>query len=173
MDKRIQLTEQDLHMLVEDAVKSYLINEGLDEGLGGYLSGMFNRGSKQMQNTGENLANGLQDKWAKTKAYAQKQYGKAKQGLQNYQRAGQVSSINQDAQKAINTAYSSLDNLLKLDLKLKGVTGYGALGNTLMQAVTNCMNALRSDSNLNNDASGMFASQRDTAVNPNASFYGQ
>ena len=33
MDKeQIVLTEQDLHMLVEDAVNAYLINEGLEEG---------------------------------------------------------------------------------------------------------------------------------------------
>ena len=172
-NRPIQLTEQDLHILVEDAVRTYLVNEGMDEGIGGYLGGVFNRGSKQVQNAGENLAAGLQDKWQQTKNYARKQYGKAKQGLQNYQRAGQVSSINQDAQKAITNAYNSLDNLLKLNDKLKGITGYGALGNTLMNSVTNCMNALKSNSNLRNDASGQFASQRDTAVNPNAEFYGR
>ena len=32
MNKPIQLTEQDLHMLVEDAVKTYLTENGMDEG---------------------------------------------------------------------------------------------------------------------------------------------
>ena len=172
-NKPIRLTEQDLHFLVENAVQSYLTENGMDEGVGGYLSGMFNRGSKQVQNTGGNLAAGLQDKWNQTKDYAKKQYGRAKQGIQNYQRAGQVSSINQDAQKAITNAYNSLDNLLKLSTKLKGITGYEALGPTLKSSVENCMNALRSNGNLRNDATGQFAAQRDTAVNPNAQFYGK
>ena len=32
MDRQIQLTEQDLHMLVEDAVKTYLVENGMQEG---------------------------------------------------------------------------------------------------------------------------------------------
>lgn len=37
----IQLTEQDLHMLVEDAVRTYLINEGIDEGFWNNLGSAF------------------------------------------------------------------------------------------------------------------------------------
>ena len=40
-NQRIQLTEQDLHMLVEDAVRTYLINEGMDDGFWGNLGAAF------------------------------------------------------------------------------------------------------------------------------------
>jgi hypothetical protein len=170
-NEQIVLTEQDLHMLVEDAVKLYLQENDMEEGVTGFLGGMFNRGQKQVQNTGENLKNSINNKLTQAKEYGKKKLAQAKQGVQNYQMAGQVSSINQDAQKAVTTAYNSLNNLVNLSNKLKGITGYSALGPQLETAVVNCMNALKSRGNLRNDISGQFAAQRDTAVNPNASFY--
>lgn len=171
--KQIVLTEQDLHMLVEDAVRLYLQENDMEEGVTGFLSGMFNRGQKQVQNTGENLRNSINDKLAQAKEYGRKKLAQAKQGVQNYQMAGQVSSINQDAQKAVTTAYNSLNNLLTLSNKLKGITGYAALGPGLETAVVNCMNALKSGGNLRNDVSSQFTAQRKTAVDPNKSFYGK
>jgi hypothetical protein len=168
---QIVLSEQDLHMLVEDAVRIYLQENDMEEGVTGFLGGMFNRGQKQVQNTGENLKNSINNKLTQAKEYGKKKLAQAKQGVQNYQMAGQVSSINQDAQKAVTTAYNSLNNLVNLSNKLKGITGYSALGPQLETAVVNCMNALKSRGNLRNDISGQFAAQRDTAVNPNASFY--
>ena len=55
MDKKqIVLTEQDLHMLVEDAVKTYLVNEGVDEGWWGgvqnALHGAFGRNDQGQRN---------------------------------------------------------------------------------------------------------------------------
>lgn len=62
MDKPIQITEQDLHMLVEDAVRNYLKEERVDEFFGGLknmmgaagnaMSNMY-QGAKQAWNTGE------------------------------------------------------------------------------------------------------------------------
>lgn len=171
--KQIVLTEQDLHMLVEDAVRLYLKENDMEEGVTGFLSGMFNRGQKQVQNTGENLRNSINDKLTQAKEYGRKKLAQAKQGVQNYKMAGQVSSINQDAQKAVTAAYNSLNNLVTLSNKLKGITGYAALGPGLETAVVNCMNALKSGGNLRNDVSGQFAAQRGTAVDPNKSFYGK
>ena len=41
MNKPIQLTEQDLHMLVEDAVRAYLVENGMDEGFWSNLGAAF------------------------------------------------------------------------------------------------------------------------------------
>lgn len=41
-NQQIRLTEEDLHMLVEDAVKSYLINEGIEEGFWGGVKNAWN-----------------------------------------------------------------------------------------------------------------------------------
>lgn len=41
MNKPIQLTEQDLHMLVEDAVRAYLTENGMDEGFWNNLGAAF------------------------------------------------------------------------------------------------------------------------------------
>lgn len=41
-NQQIRLTEEDLHILVEDAVKSYLINEGIEEGFWGGVKNAWN-----------------------------------------------------------------------------------------------------------------------------------
>ena len=41
MNKPIQLTEQDLHMLVEDAVRAYLTENGMEEGFWSNLGAAF------------------------------------------------------------------------------------------------------------------------------------
>ena len=41
-NQQIRLTEEDLHMLVEDAVKSYLMNEGIEEGFWGGVKNAWN-----------------------------------------------------------------------------------------------------------------------------------
>ena len=78
MDKKqIRLTEQDLHMLVEDAVKTYLVNEGIEEGvwggLGNAMYGAFGKGNSfmnGMKNFKQNYQNGKLA--SDMKAYAQK-----------------------------------------------------------------------------------------------------
>lgn len=63
--RQIVLTEQDLHMLVEDAVKTYLVNEGIEEGvwggLGNAMYGAFGKGNSfmnGMKNFKQNYQNG-------------------------------------------------------------------------------------------------------------------
>jgi len=67
MNKPIQLTEQDLHMLVEDAVKAYLVNEGIDEGLWGGLSALGSSAKNKMASVGQNMANAASNKWNQAK----------------------------------------------------------------------------------------------------------
>lgn len=167
-NRPIRLTEQDIHFLVEEAVKGYLVENGMDERLTGYLGGMFNRASNQVQNTTDNLRQSMNSRLAQAKEYGKRKLGQVKQGVQNYKMAGQVSSINQDAQKAINTAYTALENIKNLSLKLKNISGYSICGKKTIEAIDNCLIALKSDSGLN--VSKRFAGQRDVAVDPNAEF---
>lgn len=69
MDKKpIQLTEQDLHMLVEDAVRVYLKENGMDEGAWSALWGAgkqavgnkFAQAKQGIQNLGQNIQNTAQ-----------------------------------------------------------------------------------------------------------------
>lgn len=164
-NQRIQLTEQDLHMLVEDAVQLYLTENGMEEGVGGYLSGIGQRMGNKLRTTGENLgksvSGGLQyigNKAAQVGQYANKQYTNAKQGLQNMQQAGQISSINQDAQKAINDATSALQNLMTLSGNLQKMGQNPVIGANTQPIIKNCLAALK-------QISGRFKGRRTMAVN--------
>ena len=170
MDKKpIQLTEQDLHMLVEDAVRTYLVENGMEEGLGGWLSGIGSRFGKQAQTAGQNMANAAGQKWNQAKtamgnAYNSaanavgQTYNQAKQGLQNYQTAGQVSSINQDAQKAINNATQALNNLVQLSTKLQQMGQNPVIGQNTLPVIQNCLRTLQ-------QVGGRFKGRRTMAVN--------
>lgn len=55
MDKKpIRLTEQDLHFLVENAVQSYLTENGMDEGA---FSALWGAGKQAMGRMGQNVRN--------------------------------------------------------------------------------------------------------------------
>ena len=159
MDKKpIRLTEQDLHFLVENAVQAYLTENGMDEGLGGWLSGIGSRFGKQAQTAGQNMANSVGQKWNQAKQYAGQKYDQAKQGLQNYQTAGQVSSINQDAQKAINNATQALNNLVQLSTKLQQMGQNPVIGQNTLPVIQNCLRTLQ-------QVGGRFKGRRTMAVN--------
>jgi ribosomal protein S20 len=55
----IRLTEQDLHFLVEEAVKGYLVENGMDEGIWGGLKNVAQKGAsavgRGLQNAGRNV----------------------------------------------------------------------------------------------------------------------
>lgn len=58
MDKRpIQLTEQDIHMLVEDAVRVYLKENGMDEISWSGLKGIGSAFKQNVSNMGQNIRN--------------------------------------------------------------------------------------------------------------------
>ena len=56
-NQRIQLTEQDLHMLVEDAVREYMIQEGLWDTLKGGAQALGQMAGRGLQKAGGNVAN--------------------------------------------------------------------------------------------------------------------
>jgi hypothetical protein len=132
MDKRIQLTEQDLHMLVEDAVKSYLINEGLDEGFWGGLSALGSKFGNKAARVGQNMANSVGNKMNQAGKAIGGAYNSAKnaigQAYNNQKNTWQTGSANQDAQNAIKNAVKSLNALKAADQKLQSMGQYSVIG---------------------------------------------
>jgi DNA anti-recombination protein RmuC len=56
MDKKpIRLTEQDLHMLVENAVRTYLVNEGIDEISWSGIKNMARAGVDKLKQVGNTM----------------------------------------------------------------------------------------------------------------------
>lgn len=77
----IRLTEQDLHFLVEEAVKGYLVENGMDEGVWGGLknvwNGVFGRNADGQRNGNFNFAQTYQaGNWASSFAKYEKQVQK-------------------------------------------------------------------------------------------------
>jgi hypothetical protein len=165
MDKKpIRLTEQDLHFLVENAVQAYLTENGMDEGFFGGLGALGSKFGNRMKTAGQNMSNAASQKWGQAKnAMGQaanavgQTYNQAKQGLQNYQTAGQVSSINQDAQKAINNATQALNNLIQLSTKLQQMGQNPVIGQNTLPVIQNCLRTLQ-------QVGGRFKGRRTMAV---------
>ena len=66
MNKPVQLTEQDLHFLVENAVQAYLTENGIiDEDVVGGMKNLVRKGGqavgRRFTNMGQNIANKMQD----------------------------------------------------------------------------------------------------------------
>ena len=142
-NKPIQLTEQDLHMLVEDAVRAYLVNEGMDEGFWGGLGALGSKFGNKAATAGQNLANSAGQKWNQAKNAVGNAYNSAANAVGNaYNSAAnsvgnaynnakntyQTGSANQDAQKAIQNAVQALNNLKAADQKLQSMGQYSVIG---------------------------------------------
>ena len=110
MDKPIQLTEQDLHMLVEDAVKTYLIQEG-------FFSNMWNGAknvaggawdaAKAVGNTaGAMYYNGAANGQIQKLQQMQQQYQQKIQQIQQ-----QIQQLQQKAQTKQQNAQGNVQNI--------------------------------------------------------------
>jgi hypothetical protein len=85
-NRPIQLTEQDLHMLVEDAVRAYLVNEGIDE-----IN--FKQGVKDLYNQGRAAITSLGGR--EDKAGNKPSLGKRFSNMRkNWQTQGQLNDLN-------------------------------------------------------------------------------
>ena len=135
----IRLTEQDLHMLVEDAVRAYITENGMDEGLWGGLSALGSKFGNKMSAAGQNMANAAGNKWNQAKnamgqaasAVGNKmnQAGQAMgQAYNNAKNTYQTGSVNQNAQKAITNAVNALNALKAADQKLQSMGQYSVIG---------------------------------------------
>ncbi len=143
-NKPIQLSENDLHFLVESAVKTYLKENGMDESLWGGLSSLgqkFGNGAKRgignaenkmnsMYNSAKNAVGNMATKASNAmgNAYnnAATKVGNAYNQGKNVYMAG---SANADAQKAIKNAASALNALLQADNKLVQIGQPSVIGN--------------------------------------------
>lgn len=120
-NKPIQLTEQDLHMLVEDAVMTYLIQEGffgnLWNGVKNVAGGAWDK-MKQAGNTAGALyyngaANGqikklqqMQQQYQQKIQQIQQQIQQLQQQAQNKQQAAQANKQNFQNRMTPNTTYN-------------------------------------------------------------------
>ena len=126
MDKKqtIQLTEQDLHMLVEDAVRTYLVNEGMEEGIWG---GMKNLGQKASKAVGSGLNKmGSAIGTAATNAY------------------NNVTGATSNAYNQAKTAYqqgSAQQDLQNINSSLKKLVGKGAMTQGQYNEIRQWLNA--------------------------------
>ena len=90
--KQIQLTEQDIHFLVEEAVKEYMIQEGLWGG----MKNLTQKGTQAMKNSVSNVGKGIANK-------AQNVYNNAKATATNAY--NNVASAATNAYNNVKTAY--------------------------------------------------------------------
>ena len=143
---KIRLTEQELHYLVEDAVRTYLINEGMDEGVWGGLKTMGQRAYNKMTGNGNySSPEGETAPQEQPQGNIFNRMGKSLDkfgnSVTNAGRTFQMGSANQDAQKAITNAVNALNNLKTASQKMQQAGGGGLQGKAL-QAVDTALKYL-------------------------------
>ena len=160
-NRPIQLTEQDLHMLVEDAVRTYLTENGMEEGFWGGLGALGSKFGNKAATAGQNLANSAGQKWNQAKNAVGNAYNNAANAVGNaYNNAKntyQTGSANQDAQKAIQNAVQALNNLKAADQKLQSMGQYSVIGKQV-GLIDNLLRALNQGGAIS--MSGRFQSRR-------------
>lgn len=143
-NKQIRLTEEDLHVLVEDAVRTYLVNEGIDEGFFGGAKTLGQRMMNKFNNSGE-YEKGTNTPASKPQGNFFNRVGQRinnfGNSVTNAKRAYQMGSSNEDAQKAITNALNALKALQDADTRMKQAGGGGLQGQAL-NAVDGAIKAL-------------------------------
>ena len=148
-NKPIQLTEQDLHFLVENAVQVYLTENGMGEDVRSGIKGVWNRFNNKRNSTGA-YANNQSDMQAQPQGNFFNRMGQRinnfGNSVTNAKRTYQANSANGDAQKAITNAINALNALMDADRRMKQVGGAGLMGNAAT-AVENAYQALTYNKN--------------------------
>ena len=113
MNKPVQLTEQDLHFLVENAVKAYLTESGMvDEGFWGGMKNLAQKGGqavgKGLTNMGQNIANKMQNakqavgnQMQKVGTAATNMYNNAKQAYDQGSAQQDIQNVNKALQPMV------------------------------------------------------------------------
>jgi len=149
-NKQIQLTEQDLHFLVEDAVRNYMIQEGFwDSFKGGAqaLGQMAGRGMQKFGGNAMNAASGAMNRAGQAIGNAYntaankvgQAYDTARQTAYNVGNTVKAGAANTNIQSAKNNAIKALNNFLQQAQRTPGVAGA-----TTIKAVQSCINQLNS-----------------------------
>ena len=165
-NKPIQLTEQDLHMLVEDAVMTYLIQEGINEDFFGGMKSLGQRAYNKFMNKG-NYQNNNQQQTAQPQGNFFNRMGQRinnfGNSLSNAQKTFQMGSANGDAQKAITNALNALTALQNASDRQQAAGGNGLQGQAKV-AVANAIKALQV-SGTQGDPRRQFQNSADAASN--------
>jgi len=149
----ISLTEQDLQFIVEDAVKNYLISEGIDEiSLGGlsalgskFGNSMSRMGRTAIDSTGRavnNLGSRINTMGQRVGNAYRNAKDSARQTYNSAKETYQVGAINQEAQKAVNNAKMALEKLQQLNQQLMSMGQATVLNKNTAPMVQNLLNNL-------------------------------
>ena len=132
-NKPIQLTEQDMQFLVKEALKSYITENNIDEGIWDGMKTLGRSVGNKMADGAANVKNNLGSNM--------RAMGKAYNNAKNTYRTG---SITGDAQKYISNATNALNSLLQADNKLVQVGQNSVIGNgSQRQVVMQALNVLK------------------------------
>lgn len=136
-NKPIQLTEQDMQFLVKEALKSYITENNIDEGIWDGMKTLGRSVGNKMADGAANMKNNL---GSNMRAMGNK-IGKAYNNAKNTYRTG---SITGDAQKYISNATNALNSLLQADNKLVQMGQNSVIGNgSQRQVVMQALNVLK------------------------------
>ena len=136
-NKPIQLTEQDMQFLVKEALKSYITENNIDEGI---WDGMKTFGRSVGNKMADGAANVKNNLGSNMRAMGNKM-GKAYNYAKNTYQTG---SITGDAQKYISNATNALNSLLQADNKLVQMGQNSVIGNgSQRQVVMQALNVLK------------------------------
>lgn len=136
-NKPIQLTEQDMQFLVKEALKSYITENNIDEGI---WDGMKTLGRSVGNKMADGAANVKNNFGSNMRAMGNK-IGKAYNNVKNTYQTG---SITGDAQKYISNATNALNSLLQADNKLVQMGQNSVIGNgSQRQVVMQALNVLK------------------------------
>ena len=129
-NKPIQLTEQDLHFLVEDAVREYMIQEGLWGG----MKNLAQKGTQAMGNGLSNMGRGIANK-------AQNAYNSAKERATNAY--NNVAGAATNAYNNVKTAYqqgSAQQDIQNVNKALQPMVQKGILGQQQYNTILGMLN---------------------------------
>lgn len=136
-NKPIQLTEQDMQFLVKEALKSYITENDIDEGIWDGMKTLGRSVGKKMADGAANVKNNF----GSNMQAMGKKMGKAYNNAKNTYRTG---SITGDAQKYISNATNALNSLLQADNKLVQMGQNSVIGNgSQRQVVMQALNVLK------------------------------
>lgn len=151
MNKKIKLTESQLHQLIQESIHEVLLENENDEMFGG-LKALGSKFGNAAKSAGQGMANYANNKI--NQAYGAIQRGanyvgqKANQAGQavgqaynNAKQTYQTGSASDDAQTAIANAVKALNNLKAADQKLQSLGQYSVIGKQ-SKLIDNLLNVL-------------------------------
>ena len=136
-NKPIQLTEQDMQFLVKEALKLYITENNIDEGIWDGMKTLGRSVGNKMADGAANVKNNLGSNM--------RAMGKKIGNAYNYAKnTYQTGSITGDAQKYISNATNALNSLLQADNKLVQMGQNSVIGNgSQRQVVMQALNVLK------------------------------